>query len=115
MHEIMRALFTFAALLSALCIALAAVVTWGYYFYFRPIWTDTDTLNRVESYLTNPSSPVEGLRFVALDCQRAFVQSHDTIDVAVQFFLMMSVIGVLGFGYLAINLYRFSKGATRAL
>ena len=111
----MRALFAFASLFSALCVTLAALVAWGYYFYFRPIWTDSGTLSRVESYLTNPNSPVEGLRFVALDCQRVFIQSHDTIDLAVQFLLFALAIGVLGFGYLAINLYRFGKGATRAL
>jgi hypothetical protein len=77
--------------------------------------TNPETLGRVQSYLTDPQSPLAGIRSVALDCHRVFIQSHDSIDVAVQFLLIVTAIGVAGFGYLAINLYRFSKGATRAL
>ena len=111
----MRALFRFSVFFCGLLVLATAVVTWGYYFYFRPIWTDPETLRRVETYLTDPASPLQDIRSVGLDCHRAFLQSHDTLDVAFQLLLIMAVISAVGFAYLAVNLYRFSKGATRAL
>jgi hypothetical protein len=111
----MRGLLGFASFFCGLFVLITGLVTWGYYFYFRPNLTNPETLRRVEAYLTDPQAPLAGIRSVALDCHRVFLQSHETLDLAFQFLLIMTVVGAVGFAYLAINIYRFRKGATRAL
>jgi hypothetical protein len=111
----MTALTRLALFLSGLFALVTAVAAWGYWFYFRPIWTNAETLGRMEAFITDPATPLDRLRFAALDCHRVFIQSHDTIDVVAQNFVLFTGVATLGFGYLAFSLWKLKRRANSAL
>ena len=111
----MRSLYRTCAIGAAIYLVISAAVAAAYFLHFRPGWMTPEVLVHTPALLTNPSSPPEKVREIALKGHQVILANFAALDAAIIFMLIVSLGAAATLIYVAARARAATKNDDSAL